>query len=67
MEPNQKEKAILKTLLEEGTYMHTTAIAKRAKISWNTAFEYLKEFESNNWIYHRSKGNRHFWKAVVEK
>lgn len=62
-----KQWDILKTLLEAGEYLSTTEISNKAKCSWNTAFKHLKLFQSYNWIYHITQGNRDYWKAEAEE
>jgi uncharacterized membrane protein len=41
---NKTEKEILKCLLEHGTYITTTSLAKKCGVSWNTAIKYLRKF-----------------------
>jgi DNA-binding Lrp family transcriptional regulator len=59
-------KKVLKELLEEGDYISTTQISKRAGISWNTAFYHLKRFEKMGWAEKMGEGTI-YWKAVLEK
>lgn len=47
---NEKEKQILKTLLEHNYSLNTGQIVKLSGLSWNTAKKYLEKFNSLNWI-----------------
>ena len=60
---NNTESALLKALLEHGTYMTTTQIAKECDMSWNTVIKYLQKLKNRNWIMHEKHGNRDLWKA----
>ena len=57
------EKQILKVLLEHDYYLSTREVSIKARISWNTAFNYLKEFHKKDWIAHMRRGNRNYWRA----
>ena len=59
------ERQILKVLIEHSYYLTTTEVSKKAKVSWNTAYNHLKEFHRLKWINLRKRGNRKLWKAVV--
>lgn len=58
-----QEAQVLKALLEHNFYLNTTQVAKLAKLSWNTADKYLKDFHKRGWIFHKTRGNRDYWYA----
>lgn len=64
---NEKEKQILKTLLEHDYSLNTGQVVKLSGISWNTAKKYLQKFQSLNWIEKRERGNRIYWRAYLPK
>jgi len=47
---NPIQSRILTEMIRNGGYMTTAEIAKQAKISWNTAFAYLRKFEVKGWV-----------------
>lgn len=47
---NPIESRILTEMIKNGGYMTTAQIADKAKISWNTAYTYLKKFEVKGWV-----------------
>ena len=57
------EYGILKVLLQSKYYLTTSKIAYRARISWNTAHYYLKQFEIRGWVYRKTVGKVNYWKA----
>jgi len=59
------EARILTLLVKNEDYMNTAEIAKKAKISWNTAFSYLNKFESKGWVEKYGEGTI-YWKAIIE-
>ena len=64
---NEKEKQILKTLLEHDYSLNTGQVVKLSGISWNTVKKYLQKFHSLNWIEKRERGNRIYWRAYHPK
>lgn len=57
------ESRILKALLEHDYSLNTTQISHIANVSWNTADQYLKTFESKGWVIKRIRGTRTYWEA----
>ena len=55
---NPSEKSVLKALLENPFKISTTRIAREAKISWNTAEKYLKQFQGKGWVKHKKRGQK---------
>lgn len=53
------ERVILSILLRNRGWLNTTQIARRGKMSWNTAFNYLQKMYNSGWL--SKKGN--YWKA----
>jgi Mn-dependent DtxR family transcriptional regulator len=64
VELNAIEARILTVLLKRKTYATTAQIARRARVSWNTAEEYLHLFYGRGWLSKRTVGRRIYWKAV---
>lgn len=58
------EARILTVLIKKEDYVNTAEIAKEAKVSWNTAFGYLKRFESKGWVEKLGEGTI-YWKAII--
>ncbi|MCD6371329.1 MAG: hypothetical protein J7L39_01260 [Candidatus Aenigmarchaeota archaeon] len=62
---NPIEHKILKVLIQRRVFMSTREIARRARVSWNTAFVYLNRFYNRGWLSRKKVGNRIYWKARV--
>lgn len=59
------EARILTVLIQDGDYMTTAKVAEEAKVSWNTAFAYLKKFYQKEWI-EKIGDTTVYWKATTE-
>lgn len=58
------QKKILTALFEKGGFMTTNEVSNYAKISWNTAYKYLREMEDRKWI--KSIGSVvKYWEVIV--
>lgn len=58
------EARILSVLIKSGDYMTTGEVAKKAKVSWNTAFSYLNKFYNLGWI--NKTGDRTlYWESIA--
>lgn len=53
------ERTILSILLRNRGWLNTTQIAKRGKMSWNTAYNYLVRMYNRGWLSKKGK----YWKA----
>ena len=63
---NPNESKILIVLVKNGDFMTTAQVASEAKMSWNTALFYLKEFYKRGWV--EKEGERTiYWRALVEE
>jgi len=59
---------LIKVLIENKRYYRTTSfLAKKTKISWNTALFYLKQFEEEGWVSVKKSGENYLWKANVSE
>jgi len=56
---------LIKVLIEQKYYKTTSFLAKKSKISWNTALFYLKQFEEEGWVSVKKTGENYLWKANV--
>ena len=62
---NPIESKIVIVILKNEEYMTTAQIAKKAKISWNTAEIYLEKMFEKGWV--DKLGDRtKYWKAIIE-
>lgn len=57
------DKNILKVLLENGYFMTTREVAKKAEISWNTAIYRLRQLYQKGLINHDKRGKKELWEA----
>jgi len=55
---NPSEKSVLKALLENPYKISTSKTAREARVSWNTAEKYLKQFQEKGWVKHRKRGQK---------
>jgi len=60
---NPIESKILTYLLKRKSFSTTSIIAKRSKVSWNTAEAYLQRFSSRGWVQKKQVGRRIYWKV----
>ncbi|MEK6886073.1 MAG: winged helix-turn-helix transcriptional regulator [Nanoarchaeota archaeon] len=62
---NPIESKIITVLVQNGDYMTTAQIAKEAKISWNTAINYLTAFHKKGWV-EKAGDTVISWRAILE-
>lgn len=63
---NPIETKILTVMIKEGGYLTTAEISQKAKVSWNTAFAYLKRFEKRGWV-ESSGDTTKYWMAIINE
>tara|TARA_Y100000310_G_C20654778_1_gene801405 strand:- start:603 stop:806 length:204 start_codon:yes stop_codon:yes gene_type:complete len=63
-ELNPIESKILTYLLKRESFATTAKVARGARISWNTAEIYLKEFYKKGWVDVRKRGRTIYWRAI---
>lgn len=63
---NPQEKSILTVLLKYDRFLPAAFIARKAKVSWNTADKYLRIMHEEGWVEMRGKTKK-FYRAIVSK
>ena len=60
---NPRQKAILAILIKGNRWMTTAEVGRLARMSWNTAYNYLDDFYERGWIYRKG----YYWKANIRR